>query len=109
MDPSQKLLLDQAAEIVKQANTQSWTAGLVALMFVLMFALWILMVKWFQNSKSKADAEALTREQQLGAKIDRVEEFNRTTMVDLQTKSIEAMNNVAHAMRGCLARQRLDH
>jgi hypothetical protein len=105
MDSSQKALLDQAAEIVKNANAQSWSSGLVALVFLIMVGLGIIMMKWFINSKSKTDAESLMREQKFESKINEISEFARTTLVDLQLKSTEAMNRVAHAMEGCLARQ----
>lgn len=109
MEASQKAILDQAVEIIRNANSRSWEAGAVALVFIIMIGLGIIMLKWFLNSKSKSDKEALEREQSLSRKIDSVEDFTRNTLVGLQEKSIEAMNNVAHAMNGCLVRQNLEH
>jgi hypothetical protein len=106
MDPSQKIILEQANEIIKNANAQSWSAGLVALVFLIMVGVAVVMLKWFLNSKSKTDADSLARERDLGAKIDKIDDFTRTTLTDLQVKSTAAMNNVARAVEGCLAKQR---
>jgi len=108
MDASQRAILEQASEIIKNANTKSWESGMVALAFIMMGLLGIFMFRWFLNSKSKSDAEALLREQNLSNKIDQVENFTRETLVKLQEKSIDAMNNIANAMRGCLERQNIN-
>ena len=95
MDPAQqKALVDAATEIVRNANAQGWTNGIVAMVFLLLVAgaWWI--VKW------------------LLGKIDKVQDFTQTTLVELQResiamqqRSIDAIDKLAKVMDGCLAKQ----
>jgi hypothetical protein len=110
MDPmATQKVVDAAATIVQNANNQGWAIGMVALACIVMFTAMILMGRWLMRREERVSREAIEREQNLRSSIIRLDDFGRTTLVDLITRSTTAMNNVAAATATCLSFQSQRH
>ena len=107
MDPVQSEIVKNAADIVRNANSQGWAIGMVALFCVVMFMGGGLIVRWLLQREAAVTSEALAREAELKASIKQVDDYTRNTLAGLVTEATVAMKAVARATEGCLARQLL--
>ena len=113
--------------VLKNATSQGWAIGMVALGCIVMFCVLALLVRWFMAREGKTASEALareltmrqesaqreqvlreeglSREQRLRTAIEKVDDFGRNTVVRLVTETTAALERVATAMHSCLAKQ----
>lgn len=111
MNPSQSVIDSAVDEAVKQASSRGWEAIVLLLFMIGLMVLTGVIVKWLIRSMDARMEEATARENRMALRLNKLEEFSQTTLVNLinetaamTTKVMDAITSLSDAMnrRPCL-------